>query len=500
MMRSYLSAIALAAFAVGCSSSNEPESTPDTSTEETGDETGTDTGTPPDGDTGVEDTDPDGGVLTKRVHTGKATLDGVTDDGFVIFTDATKATFAVPLDGGAEQPVATASDKIFISGKVVFTWTAIDTQGFGTLRAWTAAGGGKSIATKSLAPLSGPSPTYNVAASSTDGSTIAFLDNGVAGPPHKADFKIAKADGTSAKVVLAGQIVHSTTDWCGPYMIRAGSLFMTSHCSLAGMKASLDVSSFDDTGKVNSLATGNTTWWNTDPAGSSVALVTSGALKLIAPTGGATTNVDTGVELVQFTRDGKTLIYTTAGGGLKTSPVMSPSPLVIVASGVVSTLGSPSPDGKWMMYATKGSPGAYDIHLASLTTAGPGATLLAEATGDTFGDTFTADSKYALFFSGVSATDSTGTFKAAPVAGGTAATLGTKAFVQWSAKNGKNVVSDGWVMGKTTIRVVDPTGTASPKIIDTDAAADVILNPTRDRIIYGKSSGKDDGIYVAPVP
>ncbi|MBI2395107.1 MAG: hypothetical protein HYV09_36390 [Deltaproteobacteria bacterium] len=473
-------------------------------------------------DTYVEDTasadtsaDADAGSGPTRLYPGAVTLQGVTTDDWAIVADGTSSVIAIPLSGGASQTVATSASRLLISGKVVFVWSGIDSYGFGTLRAWTATGGAKIVATKSLAPSTTNAGARQVAAASTDGAWIAFTDGGTSGIWSRyADFKVASADGTAVKTVFTQYIVfdgiYDYEDWCAPKLGWVGTRFVTTHCPGSGT-VSLSASSLDPAaGTATTLGTNLGTYWTTNETGTIVSLLTNyssisgGTLRVVAPTGGAATTIDTGVAAWALTRDGSAIVYQTMVNALKRSPTASPAPTTLVTSGVVTLLSAPSDDDKFILYSSR-TAAPYDVRLASATTAGTGTVLHATANAAIYGDAFSADSKHALYFASVVSPD-VGTFTAHPVAGGSVISLGSSAWIAFATSGGKLVWNDDHVgtttSGRATIRTRDMsslTGTVTTIASGADRA--FALSTAKDRVVYTLSgSSLTNGLWVAPIP
>jgi hypothetical protein len=454
-------------------------------------------------DTTVGDTMPsETGGGTTRIRAGSSlVLHGVTSDDFAIVSEATGATWAVPLAGGTAQSVGTGTTLALVSGNVAFAWGSADLYGFAPLRVWSASTGSKSVATKSLRPSTTNAAATRVAAASKDGAYIFFTDGGTGGTSQRADLKVAKTDGTSVRTVFTQYAVYDGSltgyeDYCAPYVAWVGTRFVTTHCSPG---VSFDASSIDPaTGTPTSLGTNLGAYWTSDDAGTKVALVSSGALRVIAPTGGGSTLIDTGVASGVFTHDGTAIVYRTSANALKRSPTTSSSPTTLVTSGAIAILTAPSPNDQWILYAGTGSSGAYDIRRASTTTAGS-TTLHASANADVYGVGFTSDSAYAIYYTAVS-TIGVGNLVAYPMAGGTATTLGTGAWFDFAVGGSKLVYNDNHVgsasSGTATIRARDVAGSTSTTIA-ASADRNFGISAARDKVVYVIPT---DGLWVAPVP
>lgn len=462
-------------------------------------------------DTATTDTDSgdtDSGTVTGTLlASGTVSLQGITSDNYVVYADSAGTVYAVPLTGGTAQTVGTGVARVLVSNKAVFVWGTTDGYGFGTLRVWTAANGTKSIGTKSLAPSTSASYAFYTAVSSTDGTWAMFTDGGVGGVSDRADIKIIKTDGTGLKTIFTQYFVYDGTstsyaDNCAPLMGYVGTRFITSHCT-PGTTASFDASSVDPTvGTATSLGTGLGAYWSADDAGSKVALVTSaGSLRLVPMAGGTATIIDSGVANAMFTHDGTYVVYRTSANALKRSPTSSASPSTLIASGVATILSGVSGNDKFMLYSSGTTAGAYDIRLASTSTAGTGTVLYGSSLGEVYGDAFTADSAYALWFQSVAS--DVGTLTTAPTTGGSSFSLGTSTWLNWSGLGSKVVWNDGYsaTTTKATIRSRDLASlTGTITTIAANADRTFLVTPAKDKIVYTMSGGSADGLYAAAVP
>jgi len=459
-------------------------------------------------DSASGDTSDETGSTTTRLVSGTVTLHGVTTDGYVVYSDSASTTYAVALTGGTPQTIGTSTTRVLLSGKAAFAWSTLDGYGFGSLRVWTAVNGAKAIATKSLAPSSTAAYAFYVAAASADGQYAMYTDGGVGGVSDKADVKLVKTDGTGVKTVFTQYVVYdgstaALNDYCAPYLGWVGTRFVTSHCTPVSSTVSFDASSIDPAvGTATSLGTSLGNYWAADDAGTKVALITSaGSLRLLPIAGGTAMVVDSGVASAMFTHDGTYVLYRTSLNALKRSPTASASPSTLVSSGVATILSGVSPNDKFVLYSSATTAGAYNVRLASTTTAGTGTVLYATSGGDVYGDAFTADSSHALYYQSV--VSEVGTLTAQPTAGGSGITLGTSAWINWATTGSKVVWNDGYssTTGRATIRTRDLSSlTGTIVTIAADADRNFVLTPGKDRVVYTLSGGTSDGLWTAVIP
>jgi hypothetical protein len=459
-------------------------------------------------------------------------IDGVTTDGYAIYSDTAAMTVsAVPLAGGAPLRIGPidATNSVFVSGKVVFFEPAM-TQGNGittsTLAAWTASGGAASISTSAVQIPPGSASGY--AAVSQDGSRILFMEtpDGIT-----ATLTLATVDGKTKTPLVTNLDVISTG--CAPYVLFAGSNAVASFCIISTTSADAGSSSDggDDGGgggappmltlstftgptyAQNVLTTAPQLAFGVDSAGARVLVYQPSGLVVYPIAGGAGTLIDaTGVGAF-FTKDGANVIYTSTAPALKRSPVANPAP-VTLAPGLAGLLAL-SPDESWVLaYKSIGNNGAtYDVSLASALTPGTPTALAATPTAEIFGDAFTTDSKYAMYFANIDLTTMLGDFYVAPTAGGTPTKVTSSAWSEAAAAGSKVVVNDnctgcsftmttGLTVGTADLHALDVAHPTAIATIASQAYGFFYLNTAKDTVVYSWTCRKDGtgGVYALPVP
>jgi hypothetical protein len=465
-------------------------------------------------DTAVSDSET-GVTAGTKIYTGTVTLRGVTSDNYAIITDSTNAAFAVPLAGGAATSIGTGAERVRVTGKTVFVWGAINaTYNYGTLRVWTAANGTKSISTKSLAPSTTSVAGLFVAAANPDGTLIAYTDNMVESSTadDKADLVVAKTDGTGVKKVFNQYVVYDSAslgESCAPYLFWVGTRFVTTHCTPGATVDSFDVSSIDAAaGTATSLGTDLKTYFTNNEAGTSVAFAagSTNQLKIMPVAGGTGVNVDTDAASMIFGRDGSYIVYRTSANALKRSSTTTPAPVTLVASGVGGLISTVSPNDKFILVSTAApTSSGSDIKLASTVTAGAPTVLYAATNGEVYGNGFTSDSSYALWYGGV-VSPGIGTLTATPTAGGANTVLGSSAWQDFSAGGANVVWNDSHVTvgtgGRATIRARNlASASASATTIAESADRGFTLDASLSKVVYTiATGGASDGLWVASVP
>jgi hypothetical protein len=502
------------------------------------------------GDAGV-DAPSDGGGPT-LVQAGQGLIvEGVTADGHVVYFDETQQTyFAKTVAGGAAptalyavSPELTAT-YVQVQGNQVFIYGASSNY-VSTLLTW-APGMPAPITLSNTGLLS-----YDITAwLSDDGKHIAFLQVDAANPSVGAIYG-ANADGSNPALLVSG-IVTSFNAVTFPHVALRGGYAVVSSCATtdAGTLESIDTFSIADDwaaalsipNVVNSVNSASYSAFTVDSfaidpdAGQIVAASasTAGGALQVFPIGGADagTVIDPAAPLTPSLSFLGTptvpwqVLYNTAQGQLRVSPVAPPAPQVLVDGGV-NAFASISRDGKWILVASQlGS----DLSLASTQTPGAPQLVAASSQSQYHGlpltvlslpnDGFTEDGKYVVFVSDLVQQGSDEVFyvHAAPTATpGAAQLLSTGYAVAEFSLPGSKVllfddyqVPDGGAAPTVDLAVVDPSTTAPRVVIAAGVPlplrvlelqpGGVALSPDRTEIFYPVTSGPTPGIYASPIP
>jgi hypothetical protein len=479
---------------------------------------------------------------TQLVGSPSVSLDGVTSDGFVIYTDAlTMNASAVPIAGGAPIAIGSvdATNSVFVSGKVVyFEPMTVPGQGgarVGLLSAWTAAGGVAAISPSIVAVPTGlPGSGNGIVAVSADGTHILYVEtqDGLIGT-----LTVATIDGRTRTPLLPG--LDLVTMGCQPYVAFAGANAMAGYC-IASM--GLDAGSPSEGGVADAmppeagadgssgsgnrgvatiatftgptfarqvLATNVSAAFVVDAGGAHVLVSGAPGLVVYPSAGGAGTTIDRAGAAGVFTKDGLNVVYTTGAGDLRRSPVTAPAPVTLASGGLIGLL-TLSPDESWALsYKSLGNMGnTYDLYLASAKSAGAVTALSATSGAAIYGDAFTADSRYALYFANVDVTKSVGDFYAARTSGGTPVRVTSAAWSVAATSGSKALFNDNCPScslasaGSADLRGVDLANPGAPTTLVSQASANFFLTATKDEVVYAWTCKQDStaGLYVIPVP
>jgi hypothetical protein len=494
----------------GCSSSSTPLATPDSGVVKVQDsgtvqpETGVgDSGTPE-----TESSAPEAGPLptgTQLVPSKGATvvLEGVTSDDYAAYVDtASNTLYAVAVSGGSPITIATVDPSVLVAvqGQTVLYWANVNALGIGVLSVWTKAGGVHALGTKSFTGAG----SYAV---SSDNAHVLYFD-GTNGALGFANISVgATAGGAPVMLVPAVDLFNQT---CSPNIAYAGAYALAAYCLPAGSAGDAGVGGFvvSYTGPSWTATTYSTTATATqlasDPKGTEILVQDATGLSVYPLAGGPAKLIDASGAAGLFTSDGMNVVYTTGAGALKRSPVATPAPITLVASGLAN-LSALSPDNGWVIgtNTTSATSSNTDLFLASASTAGKTTALAMTPTGSLPPRPFTADSSQAIYYTAYDL--NAGTLNAAPTKGGTPATLGSGVFLTYPTKGTKVVFGQNWTANMSTGTVdilgVD-TAAASPAVLVSQADGYFYLSADSTKVVYSWSvtPGSSAGVWVLPAP
>jgi hypothetical protein len=423
----------------------------------------------------------------------------VTADGYVAFSDdAASHLYATSLGGGTIQDLGALGSKFWVTvvGDVVFAWSNVSAQGVGSLSTWSSASGVHAVA---------PASYGLVATASSDGSQVLFID-GMNAAGQVGDVSLARVDGSSATTLVPGAYVAG----CYPQLAFAGAYALVSHCSSApGDQPSATITSFALSGGAGkNLASGAENDLSTSAAGTQVLFSTGGGISVAPSAGGAAVLLDKSGFLGQLSADGQTAYYSTVDHAFRRASVSSLASVTLVGSDF-GGLYALSADEQWALYYWNMSSTGSDLYMASTATAGTPRTMSGTTTAAIIGDSFTADSSHALFVSDLDTCTNAGTLQALATSGsGSPASLGTGAWLDRAAADGKVVFNTGYVptgglrYGRADLEVVDTNAGGAPTTLVSQADAVFALSPAGDQVVYAWSvrPGSAAGVYVQTLP
>ncbi len=453
-----LLSLALGVVVAACGGSTNTTPTPEAGpTPETGvadhfvADTGHDAGTVVDSGADVSDapvgTDgPPTPVGTTIEQTANAVINGVTDDGYVVYgtNDGIKVA---PVAGGASTLLVGAGDAGLSYGAIVvhnvaFIWSEIGAlSNAGTLSVWThTMGTPKAIATASAfgtatASADSASILYSDGASS-DGSTTSMYGAAIAtlGAPVMLESGVQLGVGATCSVQTAfsgtGAATTAVIGAClTPSAADAGAVDASADATpdATTPDAALDAASDAPaaTPAATVVAYRASTWapvplasdalfFGVDTTATAAAVVnTSGALNVAPLSGAAPVAIEpagvlsTTVPSMVMSPTSAFVAYTTAAGALKSSMTTTATGAALVPSGV-NGIDYTSTNGNWafvhnQLETTTGNNLPADLSLASLTAAGtPRLLTPASTVTGVWGDGFTTDTTYGIFMTSIS--------------------------------------------------------------------------------------------------
>jgi hypothetical protein len=452
-------------------------------------------------------------VTGTRLKPGGTQLVGLTTDGQIVLLDDTDAVSAVPLAGGAAQIVspapATNNQAAETLGRLVVVFPSADfTTGRSGLAIWTPASGLKTISTSSM--------LFNSPSASSDGAWLLYFDN-VTSDGGTGDLTVAKADGTMKRVLAAAVSTSAAGTLCSAQLAWAGTLAVYATCPAGpadGGTVPVTIGTFDPATNATQTLTANGSFFQVSPNGKNVLVSDfNNNLSVVTPPSATLVPVDTNAGQAFFAPDGS-LIY--SGSSLMHATL---APLVKVAlqsppgGNPAFAAGNVSPDSKWFGLSTMFDPNGNgsDYWLGSTNPALPPTSVQPQTTvafGGNLGagDSFTRDSKQALFLDAFDGTNFVGTLKSIPTAGGVAITWGTPP-TSWvaAAPGGKIVFNDHWIKSSNAaqadLRVGDTANAgAAPTLLAERADPTFLITPDGQSVLYTTHAAGAEGLWIAPLP
>jgi hypothetical protein len=489
----------------------------DTGESDSGSDTGFDAGPPP---------TPTGTTLDKGPD---MAIQGVTDDGYVIYRTATAvkavSLSSLPDAGGTPMVVVSLGDagagSVFavVVHKDVFVWSTPNGSFVATLTLWS-----HSLGTPTqLSAASIP----GLASASADSSAIVFT-SAAASSGATASLVGATTSALGSPATLAtnldvsGQICRTNISFTGtasPFTAVA-SFCIVGDGGTEGPDNVYAYSSTAWTGNTPALATGITAF-SLDTTGTSAAIsLASGQLEIAPLSGAAVVPIDVAGTLgmtstAYLSKTDAFVLYNTGAGALRTSPITTSTPQTLAAS-MVNGMDGVSSSEAWVLVhnntdMSTGLPS--DLSLASTSAAGTPAPLTSGTTvAGVLGDAFSADSSYAIYMTGITLdakANAVGALKANSVATpGTVVQLATAAVNDTNfspsdrALTGTTIVftdnfnpSSG-VAGSVDLHVVDLASATPSTIVMAGADPGFAVSFDKKFIIYTITfGGSTDGLY-----
>jgi len=428
------------------------------------------------------DAGPDAALLPGvRLRGGEGfTIQAITSDDYVIYSDPSSMWWAQSVGGGSAIPlVITGSDPhIRADGTVAFIWHGASPQRLGV---WSAAAGYHHV--------SDFSATW-VGASSRDGAHILFSDHVVG---NTVDLVGANIDLSQSSTLVSRVDSYG----CGVGLaFLSPSTAITAYCPAAGSPARLDlwnVANWTATNLRSDLS--QPVWWSTNAAGTRVFTSLATGPGVVIEIGGNSTLIDTDVKRGVLTSNGDSAIYQNSTD-LRRASVSAPAPTTLAINEVMNFWAIAPDESKVLFFGA-----TNDLHLASAIAPGP-STLLGPVV-TLSGDQFTADSSLALYFVFSAQTGEVSSLSAAGLGGAPRIIAGQgrnpralsgTTIVYWDFHGGSSILGD--------LKRVDVKQTPlSAELLVSDVDPLTFLTSARDQIVY--TSNVDPataGLYVLALP
>jgi hypothetical protein len=247
-----------------------------------------------------------------------------------------------------------------------------------------------------------------------------------------------------------------------------------------------------------------------DPSGNHVLVMgPSGGAMLYPIAGGAAVPVDSAGIGGVFTKDGANVVYVTRATALKRSPVANPAPQTLVISGLAGLFGL-SPDQTWALAYRSLATGEQtsDLLLAPAKVEGDARPLTVSNAAAIYGDAFTADSKYVLYFDHIAPTTGSGNLYVAGVSGKASAYVASSAWSAAATSGSKALVSGNCAAcsssttGAADLLAFDANDPKSITTLVSEAYASFYLTADRNKVVYSWTCAPDEraGVYALTVP
>ncbi len=258
--------------------------------------------------------------------------------------------------------------------------------------------------------------------------------------------------------------------------------------------------------KQNTIATGVQSRFAVDPNGTE--LLVSGPKGLLwfpidgAADGGRT--IDVAGTYADFVSDGGAVVYTTSSNELERSSIPAPDPTPL-SNGLARVIAT-SPDEKWVVgfHGLDTTTYAVDLYFASATMSGPVSTLVSTVNGTTggaFGDSFTADSSRAIFFTDVGPESGTLHVAALSANPGAPSVIAPDSYAAYATRGSWIVFNDAYdpTTERADIVAVDTANPTAQTTLVSEADAQFYMTAAKDQIVYSwRATTAGAGIWVIP--
>lgn len=425
---------------------------------------------------------------------GNVVLDTTSDDWAIVNTSVNGPgpLLAVSLEDATTQVI----DPVYVHhttvGPVVMSWSNEDASFVGNLTLWTAAGGAHVVAMKSPSHVGSASP---------DGAHVLWADNGNGAT---MDLFVGDAAGANKHATTLTGVDDDPTS-CPLRARFAGGRFFVATCA-SGVTS---VSAIDPaTGAVNPIASSVSSFF-VDAAGDEVLTVDGNFDATVNELAGGTVSVDNTNDFSSgfFNAAGDAVIFNTGDGKLVEVSLAGPSTATLVPApgALVLQAISPALDSVLLSTTVNANDSTADLTLVPI---GGGMPFLLAASGAVagggptgFGDAYSADGSYAIWFGDLAA-DGTGTVHAASTADGVERATFPGVYYVF-ATSGTTVALNDHVSSKmrADLYLVDLAGDGTRTLIATQAEALFQVSASGRYVLYDFFAAPDlAGAYSFKLP
>jgi hypothetical protein len=324
---------------------------------------------------------------------GAVGLVGVTSDGVVVFRDE-EGLRAVAIEGGSVDDVTDNPGSVLIRGPVVFNWADVDWEaGIGELTIWTAEGRSHELGPTLYAE--------GLIAADANGSAIVYTANA---DDETADLMIAGSDFEKPETLVEAMGLGSE-ETCGPSIGFVGERLFVGFCEVGHREGRIErFELVDGEWESTLIADDALPTWSADASGDRILYLTS-SYRAVCSYDGVDYPVDASVSRTTLLPDGSMALYT-VGDQLRRTELPEVNPVPVVTRGYSQPVRL-SPSFEHALYSTTVT---YDEgtrrDLLLVPTDGFDETpieLMNEPLASLGRDSMTADGRFVLFFTDMSA-------------------------------------------------------------------------------------------------
>jgi hypothetical protein len=451
---------------------------------------------------------PEGAVLpngTQVLASDVLTLNGLTTDGFAVYTDITTSTlYAVALTGGSTVTLGKlgVGSYVTVTGPVVFFGAQNPESYLGPISIWTSAAG---------VQLLGEMSTNYATAVSASGTRVIYLDQCALSVGGACDIDLANTDGSGHTVLVPHASVETTlsTAFAGETAVVGASDLRVGDAGASGVSLeTFTLPSWTRATLATDLDLGGNLVLN--PANTEVLAAAASGLAIYPVSGAQLTVVDPNGITGLFTHDGVDVVYSTASAELLLATPDAGS-LTLASSGFPNPLAL-SPDNAWALGTVLSPPvsatsGDYsaDLYFASATA--PGATSTLSRTANVNDVGFTLDASQVVFLSDTSSLGLSNLHVNAVSGGGSQTYPGVWSFL--TVTGSKLAFNDDYrptggvgVNGTADIEWLDTASSEAPSLLVSQADASFFVTADGKTLVYSWSylSGHQAGIWTVALP